>query len=165
MQIDHWTGLLARPAAVEMLEDKHDGQLLLADIDQFKFVNSVLGHTVGDETLRVIADLARQHLTDSVLCRYGGDEFLAYSQVGGLTAKAEAWRVAVGQRLMSERNETCAGTKEAGIIDPPRDGLLTLTIAVGNRTNASVADDLTRLGAAAHAAKKLGGNRVVEVSS
>lgn len=46
------------------------------DLDQFKVVNDVCGHTAGDELLKQISTLFKQHLRkDDVLARIGGDEF------------------------------------------------------------------------------------------
>ncbi len=51
--------------------------VIMLDIDHFKQVNDTCGHAVGDQVLRRIADLMREHtrLTD---CpgRWGGEEFL-----------------------------------------------------------------------------------------
>ncbi len=50
--------------------------VLLLDIDDFKRVNDVHGHGVGDELLRTFADTLRTCVRpDDVVCRLGGDEF------------------------------------------------------------------------------------------
>jgi diguanylate cyclase (GGDEF)-like protein len=50
--------------------------LVLLDIDHFKRINDVHGHSVGDAALRLLAsaltELTRQ---EDVLARYGGEEF------------------------------------------------------------------------------------------
>ncbi|OZV81764.1 hypothetical protein CA850_11495 [Micromonospora echinospora] len=52
------------------------GALLLIDIDNFKDINDVHGHAVGDDVLRVLARLLVRHLpAGTVLGRLGGDEF------------------------------------------------------------------------------------------
>lgn len=60
------------------LAKRHDENcaLLLLDLDNFKRVNDVAGHTAGDEVLLAVADCLREALriTDS-LFRFGGDEF------------------------------------------------------------------------------------------
>jgi diguanylate cyclase (GGDEF)-like protein len=54
----------------------HPVSVVLLDLDGFKAVNDELGHGVGDETLRGVAELLLKHSRGiNVLCRYGGDEF------------------------------------------------------------------------------------------
>lgn len=50
--------------------------LLLLDLDNFKQVNDIAGHTAGDEMLTAVANALRDTLrvTDSIF-RFGGDEF------------------------------------------------------------------------------------------
>lgn len=51
--------------------------LIIIDIDDFKIVNDHLGHIIGDQVIKFIADNLKEHLTSSELVvRYGGDEFL-----------------------------------------------------------------------------------------
>lgn len=50
--------------------------LLLFDLNDFKSVNDALGHTTGDQVLRVLADRMRGAFGDAEVCaRVGGDEF------------------------------------------------------------------------------------------
>jgi len=54
----------------------HPMSVVLLDLDGFKDVNDELGHVVGDETLRGVAELLLKHSRGiNVVCRYGGDEF------------------------------------------------------------------------------------------
>ncbi|MDW7739406.1 MAG: PAS domain S-box protein [Bacillota bacterium] len=52
--------------------------MISADLDDLKLVNDTLGHTVGDELLKVAAGILKQSIRESdVLARIGGDEFTA----------------------------------------------------------------------------------------
>ncbi|MFI6954088.1 diguanylate cyclase domain-containing protein [Nocardia sp. NPDC050408] len=51
--------------------------LLLIDLDRFKQINDNYGHAVGDEVLVELARRLREICPpDTVICRYGGDEFV-----------------------------------------------------------------------------------------
>lgn len=63
----------------KVLSDRNfkNGYLLLLDIDNFKKVNDIYGHYVGDLVINHITDILRQlKLHDSVIARWGGEEFL-----------------------------------------------------------------------------------------
>ncbi|HEY5728712.1 MAG TPA: GGDEF domain-containing protein [Anaerolineales bacterium] len=61
----------------------------ILDIDHFKKVNDVYGHTTGDETLRSVAARLREQIRHpDVIGRYGGEEFLIV--LPNSTAKAAA---------------------------------------------------------------------------
>lgn len=83
--VDHLTGLATRLYLYERLEveqarSKRSGSpysLLYIDIDQFKALNDTHGHNVGDEALKVLADILRKISRKiDVSARFGGDEFV-----------------------------------------------------------------------------------------
>ncbi len=52
--------------------------MLFIDIDDFKRINDVYGHLVGDEVLKMVAKTFVNSLRSfDIVCRWGGDEFIA----------------------------------------------------------------------------------------
>jgi len=81
---DEVTGLYNRRFFSLRLEEElsryrrfnHPVSVVLLDLDGFKAVNDEFGHTVGDETLREVAQILMKHSRGiNVVSRYGGDEF------------------------------------------------------------------------------------------
>jgi diguanylate cyclase (GGDEF)-like protein len=66
----------------------------MLDIDDFKRVNDVHGHGVGDEMLRVLADVLRTSIRpEDVACRLGGEEFAVIASCDGVDASHVAERI------------------------------------------------------------------------
>lgn len=95
---DILTRVLNRGAAMDALDAALARRVagtavIYVDIDHFKSVNDQLGHTAGDELLRIVADrLAATVRAGDTLGRVGGDEFLVVCP--GVAGAEPALRVA-----------------------------------------------------------------------
>lgn len=53
------------------------GLLILIDLDNFKIINDLHGHLIGDEVLKTVVSVFKSSIrNDDLIIRYGGDEFL-----------------------------------------------------------------------------------------
>jgi diguanylate cyclase (GGDEF)-like protein len=125
--------------------------LILADLDDFKAVNDVHGHAVGDDVLREFAAVLRATVRDSdVAGRWGGEEFLL------LLPGAEADG---GAQLADRIRTTLAERSFLG-----RDGeVVTVTCSFGVAQHRLGGDERELFAAADRAlyrAKRAGKNRV-----
>lgn len=104
---DALTGLPNRFALEELLSqslsfDRREGTdhvsaVLFIDLDRFKTINDTLGHRMGDEVLRVVAERLRASLgTEDVIARPGGDEFIVVLQ--SVDSREDV--AAISQRLL-----------------------------------------------------------------
>jgi diguanylate cyclase (GGDEF)-like protein len=66
--------------------------LCLVDVDNFKHVNDVYGHPVGDDVLTLIGELLFT-IDDSEAFRFGGDEFAVLSSSDELSAYRQLERI------------------------------------------------------------------------
>lgn len=86
-QQDSLTGLYNKGTTKNLIEDYIDFSrsngnkhaMFILDVDNFKAVNDNLGHLLGDEVLKAVADQLRQifRITD-IIGRIGGDEFIVF---------------------------------------------------------------------------------------
>jgi diguanylate cyclase (GGDEF)-like protein len=96
---DALTSLVNRARFAELLDDQlasASGErlaVLFLDLDRFKYVNDTLGHLIGDELLKAVADRLQGCLRDlDTVARLGGDEFAIIC--AGVLDKEEVARLA-----------------------------------------------------------------------
>jgi len=79
LELDPLTELWNRSALDRWMEEEQDfrGMIVVCDLDDFKALNDMLGHLVGDEILRDIGQLVRTSIRhEDRAFRWGGDEFV-----------------------------------------------------------------------------------------
>ncbi|HEX2206822.1 MAG TPA: diguanylate cyclase, partial [Longimicrobium sp.] len=122
----------------------------MLDLDRFKAVNDRFGHVAGDEVLRVVARILRDHTRGvDVVARYGGEEFCL---VLVETRKDDAVR-------LCDRLREMVATYDWSAIHP--DLVVTLSAGLAAIDEADTPDDLLGVAdARLYTAKHAGRNRV-----
>jgi diguanylate cyclase (GGDEF)-like protein len=159
---DEVTGLYNRRFFSLRLEEElsryrrfnHPVSVVLLDLDGFKAVNDEYGHTVGDDTLREVAQILMKHSRGiNVVSRYGGDEFavlLVETSKAGARLYADRIREVVAKYPFSHGKVI---TASFGVASLPDD-------------EAGTAEDLFRAAdEALYTAKRAGKNQVAATPS
>ncbi len=80
--LDKLTGFLNKVSGTDMVASlcsDNSGALMILDLDNFKLVNDIFGHDMGDRVLVAFSEVLRHNIRASdVICRIGGDEFMAF---------------------------------------------------------------------------------------
>jgi len=125
--------------------------VLMIDVDHFKAINDRHGHQVGDEVLRHLAQVMRDHLRDdALLARYGGEEFTALLPVRN---RHDAETVANRLRQVVEARPCMS-----------RAGAVPVTVSIGvafHQVAHSLDEVLSRADTRLYEAKQAGRNCVV----
>ncbi|MFW0873271.1 putative bifunctional diguanylate cyclase/phosphodiesterase [Rhodococcoides corynebacterioides] len=153
---DALTGLLNRRGMTDELSARlADGRprfaVLYFDLDRLEALNDVLGHTAGDEFLRTVAERLRRFTDDdSLLCRWGGDEFVLL--LPGASTEDEAYVEACSLLMSVTARVELAGdvvSRTASIgVAVARPGIDTVDSVIAGADQAAIA------------AKSAGGNAV-----
>lgn len=142
--------------AIEVYKDKQNNNqpgvfcIMLIDIDRFKSVNDMYGHTTGDKTIQFVADLIQKNTRISDLCfRCGGDEFgvILYD-----TDNEQGLRMADRLRKIIEKSSFNFNNKT-----------IQLTVSIGVASydmNQSLNSILIKVDSKLYASKKQGKNQV-----
>lgn len=105
--------------------ESHRLSLLMIDIDHFKSINDTHGHSVGDDVLRELGALLLDLFGDeSIVCRFGGEEF-AVLLIGADKDQALGLARKLRNRLVADQigglNVTASigvSNREFGAMDP-----------------------------------------------
>lgn len=158
---DSLTGMYNRYVFKEILRQEIDRahryerhlSLLMIDIDYFKKINDLFGHTVGDHVLQEVSSIIKETVRKTdMITRFGGEEFaiiLPETTVGHATLLAERIRKKI------EKNDYSAFIKK----EP-----LTVSIGISNYHTPGQKSDLSLVHSAdqaLYAAKREGRNKVV----
>ena len=134
--------------------DKTPLSLIMIDIDKFKHINDTYGHQVGDEIIKLLANIMlKDQRKSDMSCRYGGEEFVILLPQ---TSIKEAASVAQKLRENVQKSyfETLAQQKVKFTIS-----LGVSTVNLANEINIEKA--LKRADDALYEAKESGRNQVV----
>ena len=128
------------------------GAVLFLDLDNLKYVNDSLGHSVGDELIRSVSSVLHTRLRSSdVMSRLGGDEFailLTDARQAEATLVAEELLAAVRLHHLADEGKRIQTTISIGI-------------AIIEETSVTVGDLLIAADLAMYEAKDSGRDRAV----
>jgi len=95
--------------------------LCFVDLDQFKIINDTCGHRAGDELLKQVTQILKQHLRrGDVLARLGGDEFgiiFADCNIEAARLVAEKLRHALSEFFFGWRGATFNVSASMGLVE------------------------------------------------
>lgn len=144
--------------AVDAGAARRPSSLIVLDIDYFKRFNDLYGHLTGDQVLRLVAIVMREHVDQkgATLARFGGEEFgIVLPETDRSTAReiAERVRTSVTGRELVKRS-----TGESL-------GKVTVSLGVAmQRPDDNAVSLLERADACLFAAKRAGRNRTLDES-
>ncbi|HYU64704.1 MAG TPA: GGDEF domain-containing protein [Candidatus Paceibacterota bacterium] len=135
--------------------DSHDFTIMFIDIDDFKKINDVFGHQVGDEVLQKVAKVLTKIMRlNDIVARWGGEEFIiGLVRVGLATADRIAERIREDIKKMDivfTGNVKVPVTASIGV--------------VGYSHEKTLADLIDRADKAMYQAKQEGKNRVIRLA-
>ena len=127
--IDRLTGFLNKAsgtAKVSALCKDKAGVMMILDLDNFKLVNDLYGHDMGDKVLVAFSNIVRQNTRkEDVACRIGGDEFLTFipqgadrDLVASLTGRLNESLVSEAKALMGEGFDIPLGISVGAVMIP-----------------------------------------------
>ncbi len=132
LSLDGMTGLLNKTAMQEETENylskadlKACHAVIMVDTDNFKNVNDKLGHDMGDEAIRFVADIIRDTFRETdFTARMGGDEFMIFMKntAFGITEERARRLNASIKRFFGDEEKKVEISCSIGIAYYPKDG-------------------------------------------
>ena len=127
--IDKLTGFLNKVSGTSQIIKcckNKSGALMIIDLDNFKLVNDLYGHDMGDRVLVAFSDIVREKTKEpDVVCRFGGDEFMAFingeikeEDVAGLVRSLNDMLSAKASELMGENHGIPLGLSAGAVMIP-----------------------------------------------
>ncbi|RCU45643.1 MULTISPECIES: GGDEF domain-containing protein [Corallincola] len=111
----------AREEVIRSQRYQHPLSLLMIDIDHFKRVNDNFGHAMGDQVIRVVAEIISEECRHSDrVARLGGEEFaLLLPECGICLAEVTAERIRqrIAQTLVSHGDQASNITISIGVAE------------------------------------------------
>lgn len=108
---DSLTGMLNRNGFIETVEENlarassaSPMTLLFVDLNDFKGVNDTYGHAAGDRVLQAMGKILSESTESDLVCRWGGDEFVALLDMDPASARHCVNRIEERTRLWSSGN-------------------------------------------------------------
>lgn len=139
------------PSLLNEVSQARPGALLLIDIDNFKLINDLYGHTAGDRLLVALSEMIRAHLPDAALAaRLGGDEFVIL-----LNDTSNARIVALGSALREQFHQAASQA-----FTTPEAVTLSIGASLFDTPPASLAALVEQGDAALYESKRSGRNRI-----
>ncbi|WP_219274158.1 GGDEF domain-containing protein [Pseudomonas sp. Xaverov 83] len=139
------------PSLLSKVSQARPGALLLIDIDNFKLINDLYGHTAGDRLLVALSEMIRAQLPDdSLAARLGGDEFVIL-----LNNTSNARIVELGSALREEFHQTASQA-----FATPEAVTLSIGASLFDAPPASLAALIEQGDAALYESKRGGRNRI-----
>ena len=121
---DYLTGLINRRAFFEQGEQHCASHIkagksvavAVMDIDFFKKINDQYGHDGGDEALRHLAVLIKEHFSTQLVARVGGEEFfILFEEPKDALSQCEAFRIKVARSHVTFGQGVIAYTLSIGL--------------------------------------------------
>ena len=152
--VDYLTKLANRGGLYQYFDSLDKSQtmhFLFLDIDNFKIVNDVYGHTSGDELLVMVATKITNCIPGTFVSRIGGDEFVII--LSGTLREEEVTNIA--RNILAEVSNS----------EYPNDILYMISISIGivlnQKLDCNLDDILYKCDSAMYRAKKNGKNQFI----